>query len=146
MLKRHVVTLLAGLGLAVVASAASAQESQFKIVVSSQNPVGLLSRDEAAKLFLRKTSIWQDGKPVLPVELPEASAVRHAFTHSILGKDMDALKNFWQQSIFSGRAVPPPERDSDADVLDYIRKYPGAIGYVSASTPLSADVKVVTVR
>jgi hypothetical protein len=42
-------------------------------------------------------------------------------------------------------AVAPPERGTDADVLDYVRRYPNAIGYVRAGTPLSRDFKTVAI-
>ena len=56
------------------------------------------------------------------------------------------IAEFWRQQIFSGRNVPPVEKASDAEVLDFVRGNPGAIGYVSASTSLAPDVKVVTVN
>jgi hypothetical protein len=55
------------------------------------------------------------------------------------------VRSYWQQLIFSGRDVPPPELDSDADVVKYVSKHAGAIGYVSGNGDL-AGVKVVIVK
>ena len=44
-----------------------------------------------------------------------------------------------------GDAVAPPERSSDADVLNYIRKYSDAIDYVRAGVPLGPAIKAISV-
>jgi hypothetical protein len=46
-----------------------------------------------------------------------------------------AIDAYWQQQIFSGRGVPPPVLPNDDAVVEYVRKTPGAVGYVSLSTP-----------
>ena len=58
---------------------------------------------------------------------------------------MAAVKSYWQQLIFSGRAIPPPELDSDEEVVRYVAKYPGAVGYVSGGSELSG-VRTVIVK
>ena len=50
-----------------------------------------------------------------------------------------------QQQIFAGRDLPPPELDSDDEVVKYVLRYPGAIGYVSAGANVGA-AKIVTVK
>jgi hypothetical protein len=55
------------------------------------------------------------------------------------------VKSFWQRQIFSGSGVPPQERASDEEVLDFVRANPGAVGYVSSDTPNGAGVKVLEV-
>ena len=55
-----------------------------------------------------------------------------------------AIKTWWNQQIFAGKGVPPPELTSDAKVLAYVSANAGAIGYVSTDINTS-DVKVVAV-
>ncbi|HET7789941.1 MAG TPA: hypothetical protein VFK78_04015 [Gemmatimonadales bacterium] len=137
-----VLSLVAGFG-----ARERAPAPGFKVIVNADNPVGMLSPDAVAKLFLRKQVVWEwnAAKPVLPAELAEGSPVREAFLREILRKDAASLKSYWQQMIFEGKAVPPPAFDSDQGVIDYVRKYPSAIGYVSASAALPADLKPVTI-
>jgi hypothetical protein len=56
-----------------------------------------------------------------------------------------AIRSYWQQRIFTGRGVPPPELESDAAVLRYVQTHRGGVGYVSEAVPLSG-VNVITVR
>ena len=77
------------------------------------------------------------------MDQPEGSPVREAFTKAVLRKSVSAVKSYWQQQIFSGRAVPPTERPSDTEVLNFVRSNPAAIGYVSSSSVIGAGVKAV---
>jgi ABC-type phosphate transport system substrate-binding protein len=121
-------------------------DSTYAVVVSASNPVTSITRDQAAKLFLKKTATWANGRgDVAPVDQPEGSAVREAFTKEVLRKSVSAVKSYWQQQIFSGRGVPPTERASDSEVLSFVRTNPAAIGYVSSSTPVGSGVKVIPV-
>jgi len=55
------------------------------------------------------------------------------------------VRSYWQQRIFSGRGVPPPEVDSDADVVRFVLKYRGSVGYVSGRAEIG-KAKVLTVN
>lgn len=120
--------LLAILGaLAVPATA----DSGFKVVVHPSSPVSSLSRDQAARLFLKKTLFWPTGAKVTPVDQPDSAAVRAAFSRAVLQKSMAEVAAYWQQQIFSGKAVPPTERASDAQVVRFVLDNALAIGYVA---------------
>jgi ABC-type phosphate transport system substrate-binding protein len=111
---------------------ATAVAADYVVVVHPSNPVSSLTRTDASRLFLRSSTIWANGEHVKPVDLGKSSPVRAAFTKEILGRSMGAIDQYWTQSVFSGRAVPPPEKRTDAEVVAYVHENPGAIGYVTA--------------
>ena len=88
---------------------------------------------------------WDHGGDVSPVDLGAESGARRAFSKSVLGKSMSAVRSYWQQQIFSGRGVPPPELGSGREVVSFVRRTPGAIGYVSSSTSVGG-VKTIEIR
>lgn len=127
------------------ARAASAPGGGFILIVNRSNPVTALPATEVSKIFLKKADFWPDGTPVDPVDLSEASPARDAFTRSVMRKSVAAVKSYWQQEVFAGRDVPPPEQPTDADVVKTVAGLQGAIGYVSPGTPLPG-VKTVSIR
>ena len=133
------------IAVAFVPATAGTQEVSYAVVVHVSNPVTRLTRDQVSKIFLRKVTLWDNDKPVLPVnQIPDAP-VRRTFTRRIHQRTIASVQTWWQQQTFAGVAVAPPERGSDADVLAYIRRYPGAIGYVRAGVPLGAGIKAINV-
>jgi ABC-type phosphate transport system substrate-binding protein len=141
------IVALVGLGLTAVGAGAqdngSAVES-YKVVVNAANPVSALSRKELSRIFLKKVTVWQDATPVALVEQRATSSVRESFTRDVHGRQVASVTTYWQQMIFSGRAVPPPERSSDAEVVAFVSENPAAIGYVKSDVSLPPKVKVVT--
>ena len=137
--------LLIGFALGIGLGLLWAGEASYRVVVNSENPISSLSRDQASKLFLKKVRTWEHGVTVLPVDLVGSSPVREEFTREIHGKSVSAVKNYWQQQIFSGRNTPPPEKTSDGDVISYVKSSPGAIGYVSGKADVK-EVKVVRIE
>lgn len=137
-------TLLLALVFAVTAPAL-AGDTDFRVVVHPSNPASNLEKDFVADAFLKKVTRWPDGEVAKPVDLRPDSAVRRRFSDSVLKRSVGAVRSYWQQRIFSGRDVPPPELDSEEAVVSYVAKYPGAIGYISTSTKLSG-VKELPLR
>ena len=121
----------------------SAQE--FLLVVHRTNPASEVTPELVAEAFLKKTTRWGNGETIRPVDLPPDSAIRRRFSASVLKRSVAAVRSYWQQRIFTGRDVPPPELDSDEAVVRYVAKYEGAIGYVAPGAKL-ADVKVLSLR
>lgn len=124
---------------------ARAQDVAYRLVVHSSNSVTRLTRDQVSKIFLRKVTLWDNRQPVLPVDQASDSPVRRTFTKQIHQRTIASVQTWWQQQTFAGIGVAPPERASDAAVLAYVRKYPNAIGYVRAGTPIGTDVKAIVV-
>jgi len=137
--------LAVGVLVAITASAARAQDAEFRVIVHSTNPVGALARDEVSKMFLKKIAAWRTGLSVVPVDQSEDADVRKRFSTRVLGRDVGAVKGYWQQAIFTGRSFPPVEKGSDAEVIAFVGANPNAIGYVSASSSLPTSVKILKV-
>jgi ABC-type phosphate transport system substrate-binding protein len=127
-----------------LAGASLPAELGLRVVVNEANPVSSLSRDDVSQLFLKKTTAWPDGITVLPVDQFEDSEAREAFNRNFHRKSGKAVRAYWQQRVFSGRDVPPPEKDGDASVIAFVRRNRGAIGYVTTAGPASG-VKIVAV-
>ena len=121
----------------------------FVVVVGADNPVASLKRAELARLFLRKTSRWSDGREVRPVDQSAGSPVRSAFTRTVLSVEgmgkISAVQNFWLQQVYSGQSTPPPVKPADGDVIAFVTANPGAIGYVGAA-PAVGTVKVLAIK
>ena len=117
----------------------------FKIIVNQQNASSSISKKEVSDLFLKKKTKWNSGTTVTPVDLNANSKIREDFSQQIHGKGISAIRNFWQQAAFSGTASAPPEKANDAEVIDFVKKNAGAVGYVSNSAPTN-EVKVITVN
>src|SRR5215831_8286178 len=89
----------------------------YKVIVNPANSTAQLSRLKLGEVFLRKMPRWADGVPVSPMEPSGKSPVRARFTLETYGKPVIAISAYWQQMIFSGKGVPPPERSNDADIV-----------------------------
>lgn len=123
----------------------TAQQAAFQVVVHPDNPSTSLPGSQVAKLFLKQSTSWSHGGKVAPVDQSESAGVRTSFSDEVLNRTVAAVESYWQQQIYSGRAVPPVKVGSDAEVVAFVKANPGAIGYVSASASTSG-VKVLAVN
>lgn len=115
------------------------------VIVHPDNPATRLDRKFVVNAFLKKRTRWGDDVAIRPVDLEPDSAVRRRFSKEVLGRSVQAVRRYWNQQVFSGRGVPPPELDSERDVVEYVTHNRGAIGYVAEGTDLQG-AKVVEIR
>lgn len=139
------VLLLGGLIPAAAGRAFAAESEGFRIVVHPQNPLSQVERAVLADIFLKKTTRWPDGAAAHPVDQHSESAVRERFSVRVLKRSVFAVRSYWQQRIFSGRGLPPPELAADDAVLRYVQANRGAVGYVSEQIDVS-KLKVLQLR
>lgn len=117
----------------------------FRVVANRENSAGSVEREFLANAFLKKTTRWPDGAAIDAVDHRFGAPVRTRFSERVLRRSVAAIRNYWQQRIFTGRGVPPPELESDEAVLRYVRSRRGAVGYVSETADVST-VKVITLH
>lgn len=122
-----------------------ASTASFQVIVHPDNPVDSISRDFARRAYLKKVKTWSGGAKVKPIDLPKGASARDRFTRDILKKTPAQLRSFWNQQVFSGKGVPPPEADSTAAAIAYVTSHAGAIAYIPADAD-PGDAKVVTLE
>lgn len=117
----------------------------FVIIVHLENPAAAVDRKFLSDAFLKKITRWQSGEVIRPVDQMAGARVRSQFSEGVLTRTVAAVRSYWQQRIFAGRDVPPPELQSDDHVLKYVLRHKGAVGYVSASAKVEG-AKVIRIE
>jgi hypothetical protein len=112
-----------------------AGSATFKVIVHPDNPTTRIHRGFLRRAFLKKDLRGKHGASLRPIDLPRGTAARERFTRDVLKKSSAQLRNYWNQQVFSGKGVPPPEADSEDAAIAYVLANPGAVGYL----PTDAD-------
>ena len=141
-MKKSTLKLLAG-GLAIAgALSVSVAQAQVAVVVSAKSSATALTAEQAAGLFLGKSDQLPGVGTALLLDLPEGSATREAFYTKVAGKSGSQVKAAWSRLVFSGKATPPKELASSAEVKKMVAANPNAVGYIEKSA-VDGSVKVL---
>jgi ABC-type phosphate transport system substrate-binding protein len=134
------------LGLLLAVATADADDGPgYIVIVNPKSDDTHLDKKLVADIFLKKQTHWSDDSTIKPVDQQRTSVVRAKFSEDVLGRPISSVRTYWNQVVFSGRGVPPPELDSDAAVVKYVVGNRAAIGYVAPGTDLKG-AKVVQIR
>ncbi|HSM94381.1 MAG TPA: hypothetical protein VLT47_16015 [Anaeromyxobacteraceae bacterium] len=143
MIRKPLLALLAAAALA--APAAALAGDGFKVIVHPDVRSQRASRDEVSRIFLKKTTRWADGVEIRVVQPRVGTAARRAFDPAIHRLQPTAIRAYWSQMVFSGRDVPPVERATDEQIVEFVKLTPGAVGFVSEGAAV-AGVRVLEVQ
>ncbi|MGR8934620.1 MAG: hypothetical protein ACU837_09565 [Gammaproteobacteria bacterium] len=127
---------------AAVGKDARAAERQVLIVANPSLAVDRIDQEGLMRIYLLRQTVWPDGSPIIALNREPGSAARALFTAAVLRQSADALATHWQQMHFKGK-TPPLVHESDEAILAFVRKVPGAIGYVDADARIGGDVKIL---
>ncbi|MCX6595215.1 MAG: hypothetical protein NTV70_02465 [Acidobacteria bacterium] len=100
-----------------------------------------VSADEVKLVFLGQKTALSDGSAVEPV-LAQSGPAHEAFLKTYVGKTDPALRNHFKSLVFTGKGSMPKSLASDADIVAYVTKTKGAIGYVSAAASVGGAKKL----
>jgi len=117
-------------GLSVFASL-TARAGDVKVIANSSVSASSVTADDLKGVFLEEKSSLSDGSRVAPV-LQKGGAAHEEFVKKYLGKTDDALQTYYRSLVFTGKGSMPKALGSDDEVVAYVAKTKGAIGYVSA--------------
>lgn len=117
---------------------------QVAVIVSTKSPLTSLTADQAAAIFMGRSSTLPNGSQATPADLPDSNGVREQFYSKAAGKSAAQVKAAWSRLTFSGKATPPKEIPSAADVKKFVAANPDAIGYIEKSA-VDSTVKVVLI-
>ena len=129
-MRPFVVLLVTGLFLGVIGSVTAGESTLVVIVHPTRTDT--LSEADVASIYLERRRFWDDGSPIVALNLPAATPLRERFSRHVLHGDSTHLASYWNQQYFRG-VFPPPVLASTDAVKRYVASDPQAIGYVDAS-------------
>ena len=134
--------LLVAAGLAIFVSGDSLADN-VKVIANASVTADAISAADLRRVFLEERIALADGSHVEPV-LEKDGRVHAAFLQKYLGRSEDDLQTYYRTLVFTGKGSMPKELGSDAEVVAYVARTRGAIGYVS-STASAEGVKTLAV-
>ncbi len=102
------------------------------IVTARSSGIEAITQDEAAKLYLGRTTTLADNTSVTLIDLPPG-AERDRFYLELTGKNPVQTRANWSRQVFTGRALPPRQADSLEQLRDWLLNDERSIGYMPAS-------------
>ncbi len=114
-----------------------------KVVANPSVSSSAVSADELKDVYLENSDSL-GGSHVQPV-LQKGGTAHEAFLKDYLGKSDSVLQTYYRSLVFTGKGEMPKAFASDAEIVAYVAKTKGAIGYVSSGTD-TAGVKVLSVK
>ena len=135
---------LVSLGLSALAAAPPPAPGDLKVIANPSVGVSEISVDEIRSIFLGTTTSMKDAGPVHPVLDRGGENLNH-FATAFLGKSGAALEIYYRSLMFTGKWSIPVSFSSDAEVVAYVARNKGAIGFVSESAT-ATQVKTLRVK
>ena len=102
------------------------------------NPAVRLSDDDVRDVYLGEKQVAGSVK-LVPVDNASAQA---AFLAQVIKLDAGKYATAWTKKSFRDGLNPPAVKSSDAEVTDFVKRTPGAVGYVAAA-PAGGGVNIV---
>jgi ABC-type phosphate transport system substrate-binding protein len=105
-------------------------------VVVIANPDVSVSADEVRDIFLGEKQFAGSTKLVVIDNAP----MQAAFLSQVMHMDAAKYNGIWTKKSFRDGLTPPAVKSGDAEVIEFVKRTSGAIGYASSAP---AGVKVI---
>ncbi len=138
-----------GVMLTQTASAQEVAASDIVLVANADVPGTTLDAATVENIFTGKTSSVGDKK--VEITILKAGAVHEAFLKHYIKKTDSQFINSWKKLVFSGKSKMPKDFATEKEMVEYIAKTSGAIGYVHVNTSkdgsiMTDKVKAITIK
>jgi hypothetical protein len=122
----------------------SSAAADLTVIAHSELLATEISVADLRSIFLGTRTTLKDGAKVEPV-LERRGSLLSDFAHLYLGKSDAALETYYRSLVFAGKWSMPSSFTSDGEVIAYVAKTRGAIGFVRDASD-AAGVKTLHVK
>ena len=114
------------------------------IVTNKDVPESNITQQDIKDIFLGKKTKWSNSEKIHFV-LVKDPAVHDGFVKNYLQKSPSQFQNYWKNMVFTGEGKTPTTFESTQELIEYVSKTPGAVGYID-STSTAVNVKTLNVE
>ena len=112
------------------------QAANAESIVVISNSAVAISAEEVADIYTGERQ-FAGGVRLVPVD---NAVLQEGFLSGTLGMDTVKYNRIWARKLFRDGMPQPAMKSGDAEVTAYVKRTPGAIGYVST---VALGVKVI---
>ncbi len=122
---------------------AAFSQSDITVIAHSGVASDSLSKADLGEIYTNKKKKWSDGTKLYVASLKGTDS-SEAFLGAYVKKNQSQFDAFWKKQVFTGKGKMPKYFKSDADMVKYVAKTKGAVGYVSSGTSLDGvkEIKI----
>lgn len=129
---RSILILFVGSILAMQNSVLSAEAADADVVVIAHASVPSMDAQLLSRLYTGRAVSVGD-TPVTVVNAAVGSDLRNRFLGKYLQQDDRKYRAYWMVRRHVGKGIPPREFQTVSEMIEYVQRTPGAIGYVESS-------------
>ena len=119
-------------------------QAECLIIVNKSVKETSINEKDVKLIFLCKKIKWSDGQNIQPLRLMRGE-LHEYFLDKFIQKTQASYMTYWRQAFATGSAIPPKVMQTEKDVVAFVMKCEGAVGYISSDTP-HEDVKVLSIE
>lgn len=116
--------------------------AELIVIAHPDAPITSLSKEEVARIFLKKRRTFPNGDEIVPLSQPDFPEKDDEFFFRISEKKRIQLNAYWARLLFTGKGRPPLNGKNDQQILQSVAQNPKFVGYIDASS-LNDSVKVI---
>ncbi len=118
---------------------------QLAVVVNQSNEISSVTLQSLQDIYVGNRVSWSSNHKIFPVSMKSSLEITQSFFEMALGRSTREMKRAWIRLTLSGEGAPPKMLGSEAEVLLYVARNEGAIGFVGVDM-LNDSVKVLAVQ
>lgn len=123
-----------------LATSMAARGGDFIVIANPNLTNTNISVSDLKQIYLgTKTNL--SGQRVEPV-IAQSGPYHEQFISGCLGKTESGLRNYFRNLVFSGKGSMPRSFASSAELIAYVARTPGAIGYVDSGADLTGVARL----
>jgi ABC-type phosphate transport system substrate-binding protein len=141
--KTGIAAIILTLALSIFISASPAS-AEVIVIVNKEVPSSSLDKASLSDMYLGKKTLW-DKNTKVTLSVLKGGAVHDQFMQNFVGKTAAQFQSYWNKLLFTGAGTPPTAFKTEKEIVDFVSKTRGAVGYIDSATPHDA-VKVLSVK
>lgn len=123
-------------------SSAAAQEL---IVIGNTIELSTVSEKSIQAVFKAKYQLWENGNSIKIALMKSTTEVGEQTAQTIYGLTGAGMQRYWLSLTFQGRADSPEFFKTEAELVEYVKNTPGAIGVVSSNTQVASEFIILKI-
>ena len=140
---RQTILLVLSTLLIVPGAVAMAWAGDVVLVANQTVPVTTLSKQDVKNIFLKKKK--NVGGVTIKLAVLKDDKITKQFLKSYVGKTPSQFSSYYKKLVFTGKGRPPKSMSSEAEMIAYVVRTSGAMGYVGVNA-VTNQVKTIDVK